>query len=275
VATPELATALEAAAERHAYVLVVAGAELPDPVLAEDPGPMAPAPRPDRGGDRAFPAPWATVSFTAEATLKAAMDPVWAPPLDFAGRTVVVGFRKPAGRDPSAAAERLDALREHLGSPYVVLYADRDLFGHGGFDDPSRPAHLTAYLAAPHHGFETVSAARAYAGPTADAWNAARDAAKAARDARPLDPATFTYADMVERLGGATKMDQFDLTADATEFRVELLNVFSKERLEADPPRLWEVTWAVTRPEGDRMTVWYDLAQDPVHHLFWDQGDAF
>lgn len=77
-------------------------------------------------------------------------------------------------------------------------------------------------------------------------------------------------------LYGAPKTEDFTLTGDVSEFRIELLNFFPAAERKAEPPRIIEATWSVSAKEN--LTVWYrqtDAGRVYVHHMVWGKGQEF
>lgn len=86
--------------------------------------------------------------------------------------------------------------------------------------------------------------------------------------------AGISAEDARSRFGEPQDTDSFVLSGRVTEFRIELLNRYSRERIDTDPPRITERTWSVG--PGRNLTIWFeDGSESYVHHMEWDADEEF
>ena len=90
------------------------------------------------------------------------------------------------------------------------------------------------------------------------------------------DLKSMSRDEALQRFGEPAARDEFDLSQDVPEFRIELLNLYSSDEIKNGPPRISEVTWALSPQKN--LTIWYDRKNGgwaAVHYLEWQPGDDF
>jgi len=121
----------------------------------------------------------------------------------------------------------------------------------------------------------TLSSA-AYAEQPASVGSKNTESAQSMEKNTETDLSNLTLAQMELLLGKPAKMAEFTLSMNVTEFRIELLNFYSKEMLLENPPLIVEATWALS-PEKNK-TIWFRPTGDGLkylHHADWDVGVEF
>ncbi|MFL0171467.1 hypothetical protein [Tenacibaculum maritimum] len=76
----------------------------------------------------------------------------------------------------------------------------------------------------------------------------------------------------VEKYGKPFKYDSFILNDGPTEFRIELLNIYSKEEVLSNTIKIEELTWE--KDSLNFITVWYD-EMTPKDIYVWDKRTEF
>ncbi|CAA0185331.1 hypothetical protein TMP248_180014 [Tenacibaculum maritimum] len=76
----------------------------------------------------------------------------------------------------------------------------------------------------------------------------------------------------VEKYGKPFKYDSFILNDGPTEFRIELLNIYSKEEVLSNTIKIEELTWE--KDSLNFITVWYD-EMTPKDIYVWDKRIEF
>ena len=80
----------------------------------------------------------------------------------------------------------------------------------------------------------------------------------------------------IKKHGKPFKEEQFSLTLGLPEFRVELLNIYTKEECQSKSIIIDELTW--NKDSLNYITVWYQSDQKislPKHFLIWNKGTEF
>ncbi|QCD62541.1 hypothetical protein B9C57_08330 [Tenacibaculum maritimum] len=76
----------------------------------------------------------------------------------------------------------------------------------------------------------------------------------------------------VEKYGKPFKYDSFILNDGPSEFRIELLNIYSKEEVLSNTIKIEELTWE--KDSLNFITVWYD-EMTPKDIYVWDKRTEF
>ena len=73
-------------------------------------------------------------------------------------------------------------------------------------------------------------------------------------------------------LYGDPKIEQFELTVNASEFQIELLEHYSAGRLAEDPPQMTQATFSFDASSD--LTVWYE-SNEYIHHMLHGKNSDF
>ncbi|XKX05590.1 hypothetical protein R8G61_14795 [Tenacibaculum maritimum] len=76
----------------------------------------------------------------------------------------------------------------------------------------------------------------------------------------------------IEKYGKPFKYDSFILNDESSEFRIELLNIYSKEEVLSNTIKIEELTWE--KDSLNFITVWYD-EMTPKDIYVWDKRTEF
>ncbi|CAA0217168.1 hypothetical protein TMP445_560060 [Tenacibaculum maritimum] len=76
----------------------------------------------------------------------------------------------------------------------------------------------------------------------------------------------------IEKYGKPFKYDSFILNDGPSEFRIELLNIYSKEEVLSNTIKIEELTWE--KDSLNFITVWYD-EMTPKEIYVWDKRTEF